>query len=112
MGTRIHVASTYQVEHAVSDNFSNQMIEINQFLYENCPGLDWEGDDVCYSTRLEVPRSDLGNLIGKIFKHKDEFEKWATTVKLGMSVDEFVTVLASWISDSDQRNEFVVLNWF
>lgn len=111
MGTRIHVASTYQVEHIVSDNFSNQMIEINHFLYENCPGLDWEGDDVCCSTRLEVPRSDLGKLIGKILKHKDEFEKWSKDV-IRMSVDEFVTVLASWISNSDQRNEFVVLTWF
>ena len=112
MSISIHVASTYQVEHAVLGSFCNKKSQINRFLSENCPGLDWEGEDVCYSTHLEVPRSDLGNLIGKITKDRDDFEKWAKKVDIRMSADEFICVIASWISDSDQRNEFVVLSWF
>ncbi len=67
MGYRIHVATTYQVvdDYNVTP-FDGKSEEINRFLGEHCPDMSWEdGRDSCgYATHLEVPKAELGNLIG------------------------------------------------
>ncbi len=112
MGYRIRVAEVYQVKHHVFDNFGGNSEAINRMLAENCPGLSWEGEDVEYSERLEVPRSELGDLIAKIASDREDFEKWAKLHDIEESADEVIAIIAKWISFSDQRNDFVVLSWY
>lgn len=112
MGYRIHVAKVYQVEHCQFDNFNNNSEAINRMLAEHCPGLSWEGEDVEVSERLEVPRSELGELIAKIASDKEDFEKWAKLYDIEESADEVIAIIAKWIAFSDQRNDFVVLSWY
>lgn len=112
MGYRIHVAKVYQVENSQFDNFNGKSEAINRMLAENCPGLSWEGEDVEYSARLEVPRSELGDLIAKIASDKEDFEKWAKLYDIEESADQVIAIIAKWIAFSDQRNDFVVLSWY
>lgn len=111
MGYRLHVAEVYQVQAHKRDYFNNQSSEINIMLSANCPGLSWEGEDVETSERLEVPRSELADLIGKIVSDREDFDKWLKLYDIGVSVDEFIRYIAEWIANSDQRNDFVVLYW-
>lgn len=112
MGYRIHVAKVYQVENCQFDNFNNKSEAINEMLAENCPGLSWEGENAEYSERLEVPRSELGDLIAKIASDKEDFEKWAKLHDIEENADEVIAIIAKWIAFSDQRNDFVVLSWY
>lgn len=112
MRYKIHVAKVYQVEHCLFDDFNGKSDVINRMLAENCPGLSWEGEDVECSTRLEVPRAELGDLIAKIASDKEDFEKWAKLHNIEESADKVIAIIAKWISFSDQRNDFVVLSWY
>lgn len=112
MGNRIHVAKTYEVKYADSEAFCNRKEAVNHFLYENCPNMAWEGESAEYSEVIEIPRSDLANLIGKIITNRKYYEDWAQSHKIEESADQFITILAQWISQSDQRNDFVILSWY
>ena len=112
MGNRIHVAEIYQVSNSNSAHFSNRSVEINRLLFENCPGLAWEGEDVECSERLEVPRDELADLIGKIVDRRDDFSKWLNEHDIDCTADNLIRIIAGWISMSDQRNDFVVLTWY
>ncbi len=112
MGYRLHVAEVYQVKHHTRDYFNNQSADINRMLQENCPGLSWEGEDVECSERLEVPRAELADLIGKIVADREDFGKWLQLYDIRVSVETFIRYIAEWIANSDQRNDFVVLSWY
>lgn len=111
MGYRLHVAEVYQVQAHKRDYFNNQSADINRMLAENCPGLSWEGEDIETSERLEVPRSELADLIGKIVSGRENFDEWLKFHDINVTVDEFIRYIAEWIANSDQRNDFVVLYW-
>lgn len=111
MGYRLHVAEVYQIQAYKRDYFNGQSVDINRMLAENCPGLSWEGEDLETSERLEVPRSELADLIGKIVDDREDFDKWLKLYDIGVSVDEFIRFIAEWIANSDSRNDFVVLYW-
>lgn len=81
-------------------------------LYKYCPSLSWEGEDIECSERLEVPRSELADLIGKIANNREDFEKWLKIHMIDITVDKFIRYIAEWIAFSDQRNDFVVLTWY
>ena len=112
MGCRIHVAEVYEVRHNSSDAFSNCTAEVNRMLHENCPNLTWMGEDVESSERLQVPRSELADLIGKIVADREDFDKWLKLYDIRESVNDVLRIIAGWIAKSDQRNDFVVLSWY
>ena len=112
MGIRLHVAEVYQVKHHSRDYFNNHSADINRMLHKYCPNLSWEGEDVVCSSRLEVPRSELADLIGKIVNNREDFEKWLKIHMIDITVDKFIRYIAEWIAFSDQRNDFVVLTWY
>lgn len=112
MGYRIHVAEEYQVRHSISDAFNNHSTEVNRMLHENCPNMTWEGEDIEFSDRLKVPRSELADLIGKIVDDREDFDKWLKLYDISESVEDVIRIIAGWISKSDQRNDFVILSWY
>lgn len=111
MGFRIHVATEYQVKYHNNGQFSLHQPEINRYLRDNCRELWHEGEDVECAEYLEITRSELANLIAKIASDRDAFNHWAKRNGITETADEFICIIADWISKSDQRNEFVVLNW-
>lgn len=112
MGYRIHVAEVYQVKHHPFDCFSNKQDVINRFLYEECPDLSWQGEDVESSEHIEVYRTDLANLIAKIICNRTEFEIWREKNQIEDSLDTIIGIIAKWMSLGDPRNDYVVLTWF
>lgn len=112
MGCRIHVAEVYEVRHNSSDAFSNRTTDVNRMLHENCPNLTWMGEDVESSERLQVPRSELADLIGKIVADREDFDKWLKLYDIRETVDDVLRIIAGWIAKSDQRNDFVILSWY
>lgn len=115
MGYKLHVATTYQVEHDFKVTpFDGKSNEINSFLQKHCPDISWEdGRDSCeYACTLEIPKSDLGNLIGWISNHREEYNVWANENGIEQSANKFIEIIAYWIANSDHRNDFVALAWY
>lgn len=112
MGTRIYVAKIYQVEHSTTEGFGNRQEAINRLLFDECSELSWMGEDIEASEHLEIPRSELGSLIAKIASNRDHYDKWLKEHDIDVSVDNFIVTIATWISQSDPRNDFVVLSWY
>jgi hypothetical protein len=112
MGYTIHVAKVYEVKYGSNAYFKWKTDRINRFLYENCPSLQWDGDDVFTSERLEVPRKELSELIDKIVDNREYYETVRETWGFEESLEELIVIFSQWITDSDQRNDFVVLQWF
>lgn len=112
MGTKIHVAEVYQVKRHIFDNFSNKQDVINRLLYNECPDLSWQGEDVESSEHLEVTRTDLSELIAKMVYNRREYEIWREKNQIEESLDTIIGIIAKWMAISDPRNDYVVLNWY
>ena len=115
MGYRIHVATTYQVQYDYKVTpFDHKEGVINQFLYKHCQDMSWEdGRDSCeFATSLEISKAELGNLIGWIATHREEYAQWASENGIEESADKFIEIVAYWIANSDHRNDFVALAWY
>ena len=108
--SRIHVATTYQVKYEFGD-FSNKSEFINQLIAENCPSATFNEDDHLYADSIEVPRAELAMLAGKIAKEREKYEP-IFAQELNYTVDNVIFAISSWIAYSDQRNDYVVLQWF
>ena len=112
MGIKAHVAEVYQVKHRIYDNFSGKQDVINRLLYKECPDLNWQGEDVECAEQLEITRADLANLIAKICYNRRDFELWREENQISETLDDIIGIFAKWMAHSDQRNDFVVLNWY
>lgn len=112
MGAKIHVAEVYQVKHHIFDNFSNKQDIINRLLYNECPDLSWQGEDVESSEHLEVTRTNLSGLIAKMVYNRREYEIWREKNQIEESLDTIIGIIAKWMALSDPRNDYVVLNWY
>lgn len=110
MGYCIHCSPVYQVTYG-EGNFSHLTAEINRLLKENC-NVQFDGDDIEASERLEVPRTDLVNLVNKIANEPGWFINWLYRNSIDATPEEFIAVIKDWISDSDPRNDYVVLTWY
>jgi len=113
MGIRLHVATKYQVEHnGTVTPFNNKSEEVNTLLHAHCPDLSWSGEDYQFAETLQVPRTDLANLIGYVVTHPAEYDRWAGQNGIAETASEFIRILAFWIANSDQRNDYIVLSWY
>lgn len=114
MRHRLHVAEVYQVKHHSRDYFNcSSSGEINMMLLDNCPDLSWDDGSVIENAeRLEVPRAELANFIAKIANDREGFNKWAQFHDIDVTADKMISIIAEWIANSDQRNDFVVLTWY
>lgn len=111
MGCRIHHSPVYQVTYG-DGYFSNQNAEVNRLLYDNSNDIHFDGDDIECAERLEVPRTDLANLVAKIASNRDKFAEWLNSHSIDSTPEKFITILCAWIANSDPRNDYVVLTWF
>lgn len=112
MGLKIHVAEEYHVKYRVSDNFNGKQSEINRLLNQKCEDIAWDGEDLEFSSQIEIPRKELAKLIGEIVYNRRDFELWRKENHIQETLDEIIEIIAKWIASSDQSNDFVVLSWF
>ena len=112
MGYRIHVATTYEVKYGCGE-LSNKQEAINRLLSDNCSDLHWnDKDGAIFSSELQVPRTQLAQLISILVSNRTHFEKWCRINDIGVSLDELVVIISRWIAESDYRNPIVVLSWY
>lgn len=111
MGYRIHCSPVYQVTYG-NGYFSHNTAAINLLLQSISEDISYEGEDIEAAERLEVPRADLAHLIGKIANDREWFVEWLKCNSIESTPEKFITVLCEWISNSDPRNDYVVLTWF
>lgn len=111
MGYRIHFSPIYQVNYG-GGHFSHHTAELNRLLYEHSEDISYEGEDIECAERISVPRADLANLIGWISSNRDDFSQWLKKYQFDCNPDEFICIICEWISQSDPRNDYVVLTWF
>lgn len=114
MGYRLHVATTYQVKYDYHVTpFDHKSGEVNRFLQEHCPDMSWEDgrESGEFATSLEISKVELGNLIGWIATHREEYAEWAKENGIDESADKFIEIVAYWIANGDYRNDFVALYW-
>ena len=70
-----------------------------------------------YDNEYDLPRSELVRLKDEIvnqtdyFKEREEF-LIQELLKIGLTVDEFVSALDNLITTSDQSNDDVLLSWY
>lgn len=111
MGYRIHCSPVYQVSYG-NGYFSNHTAEINRLLQDNSEDIQFDGEDIECAERIEIPRPDLAQLIGKIANNREWFVEWLKRYSIDATPEEFINVLCEWIANSDHRNTYVVLTWF
>lgn len=111
MGYTIHHSPVYHVTYG-DGYFNHRTAEINRLLQDNSENIHFEGYDIESAERLEVPRTDITDLIGKISRDKEKFGEWLRNHSIDMTPDQFICILCKWVSDSDLRNEYVALTWF
>ena len=112
MGYKLHVASEYQVKYSSSEAFNNHTAEINRFLKYNCPNIEWDGEDIECAGCLKVPRAELALILAKMITQPMEFSEWLKKHQVSETIGDVVRIIAGWIAQSDQRNDFVVLSWY
>ncbi len=110
MGKCIHCSPVYRVTYG-NGYFSNHIAEINRLLQAISDNISYDGEDIECAERLEVPRADLAHLIGKITNDREWFVGWLNRHSIDATPEYFITVLCEWISNSDPRNDYVVLTW-
>lgn len=111
MGYRIYCSPVYQVTYG-NGYFSHKTAAINRLLRDISEDIMYDGEDIETAERLSVPRADLAHLIGKITNDRVWFLDWLNRNSIDCTPEAFITVLCEWISNSDPRNDYVVLTWF
>lgn len=111
MALRIHHSPVYQVTYG-GGYFGNRMAEINRLLYDHSSDIQFHGEDVESSEWLAIPRADLVMLIAEIANDKESFCGWLKSHSVDTTTEGFISIICKWLTESDPRNEFVVLTWF
>ena len=92
MGYRIHCSPVYQVTYG-NGYFSHKSEAINRLLRDISEDISFEGED-------------------KITNDREWFVEWLKRNSIDSTPEDFITALCEWISNSDPRNDYVVLTWF
>lgn len=115
MSINLHTAKKYQVQYTptvICGYLSQEVLDLIFMEFEISTNKDDE-----YDSEYDLPRSELVRLKDEIVNQTDYFkarEKFLIQelLKIGLSVDEFVSALNNLITTSDQSNDDVLLSWY
>lgn len=113
MGIKAHVAKTYRIEYG-KENLNHCQPVINRLLYGSCGGFSFSGEDVETAEHIEVSREDLRDAI-EVFKGYPDIIGnllMKHAVNKAYTLQYIIESLESWLTDSDQTNSFIVVDWF
>lgn len=111
MGYRLHVAKTYRVEYG--DGYFNHCTEtINTIISELCPCAYFDGEQKDFSTRIEINREELQEAVQTIKNDTEYYDRLLSSRRVDYNATEFADILQHYLKESDQKNDFVVLEWF
>lgn len=112
MGYRLHTAKTYKVEWDYNGYFNHCTEAINELIAELCPCAFFDDEQKCFSSRIEINRDELQEAVQSIKNDTEYYDRLLYARNIDYNAEEFADILQHYLKDSDQRNDFVVLEWF
>ena len=115
MSRQLHFGKTYQVKYGYGGLYGS---DGQDALYDIFSMFEIENNaEDIYTDDYEVEREELKRLkqmlIDKNEKYQEnEAELLESLKKAELTLDEFIDVLDKLISESDQKNEYVLISWY
>lgn len=114
MARQLHFGKTYQVQYSYGGLYGS---DGQDALYDIFSMFEIENNaEDIYTDDYEVEREELKRLkqmlIDKDEKYQEnEAELLESLKKAELTLDEFINVLDKLITESDQKNEYVLISW-
>lgn len=113
MGLRLHVARKYEIEYSSSFGFNYKVVEFHNLLM--ALGISYNGES--WDDDVEVNREDFRHGLEKL-KNYDKLDAEERTEidevlsELDEPVEEIIEIMERLLTESDQKNEYMLLAFF
>lgn len=113
MGLRLHVARKYEIEYSSSFGFNYKVVEFHNLLM--ALGISYNGES--WDDDVEVNREDFRHGLEKL-KNYDKLDPEERTEidealsELDEPVEEIIEIMERLLTESDQKNEYMLLAFF
>ncbi|CDD49152.1 uncharacterized protein BN800_00104 [Bacteroides sp. CAG:875] len=113
MGLRLHVARKYEIEYSSSFGFNYKVVEFHNLL--TALGISYNGES--WDDDVEVNRENFRQGLDKL-KTYDKLDAGEKTEidealsELDEPVEEIIEIMERLLTESDQKNEYMLLSFF
>ena len=113
MGLRLHVARKYEIEYSSSFGFNYKVVEFHNLL--TALGISYNGES--WDDDVEVNRENFKQGLDKL-KTYDKLDTGEKTEidealsELDEPVEEIIEIMQRLLTESDQKNEYMLLAFF
>ncbi len=113
MGLRLHVARKYEIEYSSSFGFNYKVVEFHNLL--TALGISYNGES--WDDDVEVNRENFKQGLDKL-KTYDKLDTGEKTEidealsELDEPVEEIIEIMERLLTESDQKNEYMLLSFF
>lgn len=113
MGLRLHVAKKYEIEYSSSFGFNYKVVEFHNLL--TALGISYNGES--WDDDVEVNRENFRQGLDKLkaYDKLDAGEKAEIDEALSEidePVEEIIEIMEKLLTESDQKNEYMLLSFF
>lgn len=113
MGLRLHVARKYEIEYSSSFGFNYKVVEFHNLLM--ALGISYNGES--WDDDVEVNREDFRHGLEKLKNYDKLDEEERTKINETLSeidepVEEIIEIMERLLTESDQKNEYMLLAFF
>lgn len=113
MGLRLHVAKKYEIEYSSSFGFNYKVVEFHNLL--TALGISYNGES--WDDDVEVNRENFRQGLDKLktYDKLDAGEKAEideALSELDEPVEEIIEIMERLLTESDQKNEYMLLSFF
>ena len=113
MGLRLHVARKYEIEYSSSFGFNYKVVEFHNLL--TALGISYNGES--WDDDVEVNRENFRQGLDKLktYHNLDAGEKTEideALSELDEPVEEIIEIMERLLTESDQKNEYMLLSFF
>ncbi len=113
MGLRLHVARKYEIEYSSSFGFNYKVVEFHNLL--TALGISYNGES--WDDDVEVNRENFRQGLDKLKTYDKLDAEERTEIDEALSeldepVEEIIEIMERLLTESDQKNEYMLLSFF
>lgn len=113
MGQKLHVAKKYEIEYSSSFGFNYKVVEFHNLL--TALGISYNGES--WDDDIEVNRDDFKQGLEKLKNYDKLDAEERTKIDEALSeidepVEEIIEIMERLLTESDQKNEYMLLAFF
>lgn len=113
MGQKLHVARKYEIEYSSSFGFNYKVVEFHNLL--TALGISYNVES--WDDDVEVNREDFRHGLEKLKNYDKLDEEERTKIDETLSevdepVEEIIEIMERFLTESDQKNEYMLLAFF